>query len=460
MPIIVLNLTNMPINSATSNAGFNYSVHNSISPKHYYIHDTVPGTKYDIRIRWALSSPAYESDVAKVASIATGVVIGVLGLALAPFTAGMSLGANGITYATAGLGTMGLAMAKVGLPLGVKMASDAVVWKIADDKAKAADDIRKSDLDGAKTTVLVVKGTVPFKTVTTTKNGQEVVTEIQSENPNRFPLTVQELDESAFNTLRGTGQVTQSRIPILADLNALLGTLDANAMTFNLPPDTKVRSNRRYWIENYHPKCPDGLLSAADSETDCHFYRRLKSDTAKLPESQWQLVPYEILSGPRTPGDTPLIWNIFAICERRYGKFLCFYKNGAAVQMRRPLEMEHIRIDDRDGYMFDVDFGAHPSPRIVLTNGLAGVQLNALSRLDWTPFFALIPGPQNGYFHITPFTPQPVGVSSNSYALYTKMKAEGPFIVGGEGSEDRNIATRYNHNADTMDQWRFVEVVD
>lgn len=467
MPIIVLNLTNLPINSATSNAGFNYSVHNAISPNHYYIHDTVPGTFYDIRIRWSLNSPAYESDIAHVVSIVTGVAIGLLGLALAPFTAGWTLGATGYVWEPT-LATVGLAMAKVGAPLTVKLGADGIIWKVAKGNTRAANDIRKGDIKGADTTVLVVEGKVPFQTTTVTKDGKEVITEITSKDPSEYPLTVRELDMDSFNEMRSSGKITQSRIPILADLNALLGTVDKKEQkdkdryTFELAPETKIQSNRRYLIENYHPGSPAGLLSAHDSESDEHFFRRLKSEAAKLPESQWQFVPYMSLKNQQGGNATGAALNVFAICERRYGKFLCYDKKGQEVQMRFPLNMQDIRIGDEGGYLFDIDFESHYlHPQMILVNNSHRITNPGLIRsLDWTPFFALVPGTQSGYFYITPYLPQTDFATELTPQFYKKMKDEGPFIAAGDGSEDRRIWTLANHRTDSMDQWKFVEVVD
>jgi hypothetical protein len=138
MPIIVVNLANLPINSATSNAGFEYSVHNAISPKHFYIHDTVPGTLYDLRVRWTFGNPAYESDISTVAMMIGGTAISLLGLILAPFTAGMSIQAGAIAYqAIAGASAVGLAMAKGAVPLGIALGADAIKWIITDQKVKA-----------------------------------------------------------------------------------------------------------------------------------------------------------------------------------------------------------------------------------------------------------------------------------------------------------------------------------
>jgi len=127
MPIIVLNLANLPINSATSNAGFEYSVHNAISPKHFYIHDTLPGIYYDLRVRWTTHNPAYEADIGTVAMMVGGTAIALIGLVLAPFTAGLSIKAGAVAYKAIGTGmALGLALAKGAVPVGLALGADAV----------------------------------------------------------------------------------------------------------------------------------------------------------------------------------------------------------------------------------------------------------------------------------------------------------------------------------------------
>jgi hypothetical protein len=463
MPIIVVNLANLPINSATSNAGFEYSVHNAISPKHFYIHDTVPGTLYDIRVRWTFENPAYESDISTVAMMVGGTAISLLGLVLAPFTAGLSIQGGALVYqAIAGASAVGLAIAKGAVPLTIALAADATKWIITDQKVKDADDIKWTNIKGAETTILVIKGHVPFQEIKKINvEGKEEVVEIRSPHPNQYPLEAERLEESTFNSLRSKGELTQSRIPALADLNILLGTLDNGAYTCALDSNVTVATNRRYWIENHHPGHAPGILGAHDAETDMHFYRTPKATTKSAPESQWQLVPHLNLRPNQGGNRTGHPLNVFALFERRWGKCLAY--DGNSVQMRGPLSLVNVE-HQGDKYHFGVDFTettweAEPKPHPVLKLRERTMHTQDLLRTQgWTPFFALIPGSQPGYFYITPFTPATSFTESLTPELYTRLREKGPFISADDGDTTR-IWTLEGHPSAAMSQWRF-EAVD
>jgi hypothetical protein len=286
------------------------------------------------------------------------------------------------------------------------------------------------------------------------------VAEIKSRDPNQFPLTAERLAEDVFNGLRSKGEVTQSRIPLLADLNILLGTLDENAYTCSLDSKASISSNKRYWIENYRPGRPAGILGAHDAETNTHFYRTPKASTQAHPESHWQLVPCMNLLPSQGGNRTGFPINVFAIFERRYGKFLAY--DGGSVQMRGPLSMENLSIDG-GVYHFGVDFtettlAANPRPYPVLKLREKTFHTQtALNKLGWTPFFAIIPGSQPGYFYITPFTPKTAFSYELTPEFYKNMRDKGPFISADDGDTGR-IWTLEGHRPDSMDQWRFDEV--
>jgi hypothetical protein len=463
--MIVVNLANLPINSATSNAGFEYSVHNAISPKHFYIHDTVPGTYYDLRVRWTFGSPAYESDISTVAMMIGGTALSLLGLALAPFTAGLSIQAGAVVYQAIGGGmALGLAMAKGAVPLAIALGADSVKWIITDQKVKEADDIKWTNVKGADTTIFVIRGTVPIEsTKTVVVDGKEHVTEISSKDPNLFPLQAEKLDEEVFNRLRSRGELTQSRIPILADLNILLGTLDAHAYTCNLGADSRVSTNKRYWIRNYHPDCPPGILGANSAEGDKRFYRTPASDDQTHPENHWQLVPYLNLAARQGGNDTGFPLNVFALAERRYGKFLTYDIHSRGVEMRDALSMQELTIAGDERFHYAVDFTGttweakpRPYPKLRLRSRSGAEQSE--SKLGWTPYFAIIPGRSPGYFYITPYLPKSPFSTDLNPAFYSTMRDKGPFISADSRCGGTNIWILENHPSDAMDQWQFAEV--
>jgi len=253
-------------------------------------------------------------------------------------------------------------------------------------------------------------------------------------------------------------------MPLLADLNILLGTLDNNAYTCSSLPGASISSNKRYWIQNYHLGCAPGILGAHDAEDNEHYYRTLKSDDLKLPENHWQFVPVLNLLPNQGGNHTGFPLNVFAICERRYGKFLAYYMNRGEVQMRGPLSMVNLSIDNQDGYYFDVDFEQRtweanpgPHPQFVFKNSKFRTSMD-VSRLGWTPYFAIIPGSHLGYFYITPFTPQSAFSSDLTPGLYGTMTDEGPFISADSDCNGKRIWTLNGHRPDSMDEWRFDEV--
>lgn len=94
--ITILNGTNTVINSCIS-AGVNYSWCNKLSPKKYYHHEGALGvytlnTKY-----WIGESSEFSHSGVEIGLFVAGIAVGVVGLALVPFTLGGSMVAIGAT---------------------------------------------------------------------------------------------------------------------------------------------------------------------------------------------------------------------------------------------------------------------------------------------------------------------------------------------------------------------------
>lgn len=103
--ITILNGTNQPINSCIS-AGVNYSWCNKLNPNEYYQHEGAAGV-YSLNSKyWLGEDSEYSNSAAEIGLFVAASIIGVIGVALIPFTGGGSAaGATALYCAIAGAAT-------------------------------------------------------------------------------------------------------------------------------------------------------------------------------------------------------------------------------------------------------------------------------------------------------------------------------------------------------------------
>lgn len=118
--ITILNGTNVMINSCIS-AGVNYSWCNKLSPGKYYKHDGGIGV-YTLNTNyWLGETSEYSNSAAVIGTFVGALVVGVLGVALIPFTGGTSTTAIVASAATiAGAFTAATGLAITGISIAVE----------------------------------------------------------------------------------------------------------------------------------------------------------------------------------------------------------------------------------------------------------------------------------------------------------------------------------------------------
>jgi hypothetical protein len=371
MSITVVNLANMPINSATNQASFNYSVHNAISPTHYYVHDTIPGF-YDLRVRWwCARNPEYESEIATVVGIAVGIPLAALGLTAVVLGAVPLVGAVGVS-AFAIVGAVGGGISGVGSVLGT-----TVPWMISGPKVAAANDRKVENIEAIKDKVFVVTGKVPLELK---KTAEGKIYEARSEDPNKFPIEVKEISRGDFDKMVDKAQISQSRVALAADTASLLRPRQNRRRRFHLGRGVELASDCRYWIENRMPKYDGvGILGAHNGEGNDSNYCVSKSSQKNLPEAHWQFIP--VTGDDRDVMDKR---RIFAICERLWSKFMVDDNSRNKMQLAKEMKSAYIKNPDSDDPRFHMR-----DPK------------DTPAKLGWTPYFEVLPT-ESGYWWISP----------------------------------------------------------
>ena len=335
MSITVVNLTNIPINSATNVASFNHSVHNKIGPCEYYIHDTIWGTYYTLRERWfcADNSP-YEQDVFGIASTAGSVALAALGLVVAVIGgAAAIILAPATGGASVALGVLiGTAAAYGGTAVGVAGAGFATAgWVIQGKKVAPASDALWTNIAGQGNRIFKVVGYVPF-----TEKVVDGKTMVESEDPNKFPLRIEEIGEAEFNGWRASGTILQAANPLQNDVTALIGAQINEAIA--KPPNIDI--SLLYLIENQEPA---GILEASGDEYGLGINLVSKETHKELPQARWQLIPVRNASQTTMTGKRSSLGPRYVMCEREFTRFLGADKDNA-VEMRSSRNMGWSRV--------------------------------------------------------------------------------------------------------------------
>ncbi len=314
--ITVINLANIPINSATNVATFNHSVHNRIGPCEYYIHDTIWGTYYTLRERWFCEYNApYEQDVFGIVSTAGGVALAALGLVAAVVGAAASV----ILAVPTGGASIAIGVA-IGTSVGyagtaVGMASGGLVtagWVIQGKSVAHANDALLTSIRGQDNRIFKIVGYVPFTEKVI--NGKTVV---ESPDPNQFALRVEEVNEAEFNKWRADGTIIQAADPLQGDVALLLGA-QINEPQAGAP---HIVMTRPYLLKTDSVK-PAGKLSASADEND-YGVHLVTGDAPQLTaNAEWQLIPVRNASQTAVTGKRSSLGPRYVICNRQFTKFL------------------------------------------------------------------------------------------------------------------------------------------
>lgn len=492
MSITVINMTNAPINSATMIAGLNHSVHNEISPGHYYIHDTVAGSIYQLRNRWWIGNAEYEQNIRAIIMLSLGVPLTAIGVALTvvgamPIAAAITAG-EAVTAGSIAMTAIGAAATAVSTTTGV------AEWVIQAVDVGKEDDVTESTIHGAENKIFMITGKIEFKE---TKDSKGRITKLTSKHPNEYPLKATKVSRSAFDDMVANGEIVQSRMPLVADMARLLNTNGGiephriGRRHVEWGKDILVQANRRYWIENYHPEHSRSILAVHDSEDNGTIYRVPFNEQSKLPEAQWQLIPVGFDRNVEASARKP----VFILCERRYGKVMvaegsnkvsmwhprderlkdCYLdftgeqwvsQNGDAGTFCCPLST------GEDPWIFDTESG-HTRLR-------TKEEIDWRIRYEWTPFFALIPSRMyslpdrllppmlsdvvarptdvDKHFLITPiWNAHP---NEEFWEKPTSEKGRTPFHWFLSGRDDDGVTTYAyrGRNPESFDQWKLTEV--